>query len=170
MTAAVTELKTRARFRLNGARRDNGATAADLKLRDCLQQVARDVGFQHWEHARRVLGGLAAPGEDLGTFWHAPRSGILLNEWFARAAEAHAAHQRQPAAFLLPYRRQFVLVQADFVRELGVDPRHPAWQGIGNDLVRGYGSPAWLALADARLRAPPDTFEVFKVRTAGARQ
>jgi hypothetical protein len=171
MTGLVTELKTRARVRLNGVRRNgDAAAAADLKLRDCLQQVAREVGFQHWEHARRVLGGLAAPGDDMGTLWHAPRTGVLLNEWFARAAEAHAAHQRQPAGFLLPYRRQFMLVQADFVRELGVDPRHPAWQGIGHDLVRGYGSAAWLALAGARLRAPRDTFEVFKVRVVGTRQ
>jgi hypothetical protein len=168
MNALVTELKTRARVRLNGARREEPAGGADLKLRDCLQQVAREVGFQHWEHARRVLGGLAAPGDDIGTFWHAPRSGILLNEWFARPGEAEAVHQRQPAAYLLPYRRQFMLVQADFVQELGLDPLHPAWQAMGRDLVRGYGSAAWLALAEVRLRAPRGTFEAFKVRTVGA--
>jgi hypothetical protein len=168
MNALVTELKTRARVRLNGVRREEEAAAADLKLRDCLQQVAREVGFQHWEHARRVLGSLATPGDDMGTFWHAPRSGILLNEWFARPGEAEAAHRRQPGAYLLPYRRQFMLVQADFVQELGVDPLHPAWQVVGHDLVRGYGTAAWLALADARLRAPRSTFEEFRVRTVRA--
>jgi hypothetical protein len=166
MTALVTELKTRARLRLNSLRR-SGAAATDLRLRDCLHLVAREVGFTHWEHARKVLGGLAAPGEDMGTFWHAPRTGILLNEWFARRDEAEAAHRRQPAAFLLPYQRQFVLVQADFVSELGVDPADPAWSIIGNDLLRGYASPAWLALAQRRLRAPRSAFA--DVKTAPAR-
>jgi hypothetical protein len=172
MTPAIVELKTRARLRLNALRRgpgaaapsagpqaDAGPAAAGIRLRDCLDAVARDLGFAHWEHARSVLGGLAAPGDDLGTFWHAPHSGILLNEWFARLDEARAAVQRQPAAFLLPYRRQFVVVQADFVRELGLDPADAAWEAIARDLVRGYGTPAWQALARRRMDAPAATFE-----------
>lgn len=159
MTPLLTELKTRARLRLNAARRGaEAAAAADLRLRDCLNLVARDVGFAHWEHARQVLGGLASPADDMGTFWHAPRTGILLNEWFARREQAEAALGRQPEAFLLPYRRQFMVVQGDFVRELGIDPGHPAWAAIGRDLVRGYGTPAWLALARQRLQAPQSSF------------
>ena len=154
---ALTELKTRARLRLNAQRRQE--EASDLRLRDCLHAVAREVGFAHWEHARRVLGGLAAPGEDMGTFWHAPRTGILLNEWFARREEADAALRRQPRAYLLPYRRQFFLVQREFVRELGLDPEDAAWAALAHDLVGGYGSPAWRALARQRLQAPPASFE-----------
>src|SRR5438552_124136 len=88
------ELKTRARLRLNAADDD------EVRLRDCLNLVAREVGFAHWEHARTVLGGLAATGEDMGTFWHAPRTGILLNEWFAHREEAQAALRRSPGGFL----------------------------------------------------------------------
>lgn len=159
MTTLVDELKVRARLRLNALRRGgDGDAGGDLRLRDCLNLVAREVGFAHFEHARHVLGGLAAPGDDMGSFWHAPRTGILLNEWFAQREQAQASLHRQPAAFLLPYRRQFMVVQGDFVRELGVAPDDAAWQAIGQDLVRGYGTPAWEALAQQRLRAPRSTF------------
>lgn len=153
--APTEELKVRARVRLNQARK---ADDSEAKLRDYLNEVAREVGFAHWEHARQVLGGLAATGDDLGSFWHAPRTGILLNEWFAHYEQAQAALARQRAAFLLPYKRQFMVVQADFVRELGVDPADPAWDAIGHDAVRGYGTPAWQQLAWQRVRAPRETF------------
>ncbi|HZY18016.1 MAG TPA: hypothetical protein VFE82_06000 [Ramlibacter sp.] len=155
MTALLTELKVRARLRVNGLRRAGGG---QVRLRDCLNEVARHVGFLHWEHARRVLGGEATAGDDMGSFWHAPRTGVLLNQWFAQRDRAMAAHRQQPAAFLLPYRRQFMLVEADFVRELGVDPAAPAWQAVGRDLVSGYGSAAWLALARQRVQAPRASF------------
>lgn len=156
MTAMLTELKTRARLRLNAARR--GGEAGELRLRDCMNLASREVGYAHWEHARQVLGGQAEPGEDMGTFWHAPGTGILLNLWFARYEEARVALQADAQAFLLPYRRQFFLVQDHFVRELGVDPGDAAWDAMGHDLVRGYGSAAWGTLALQRLKAPRSSF------------
>lgn len=153
MTAALEELKVRARVRLNTARRA-GEEAG--RLRDLLHAVAREVGFADWEHARHVLGGEAAPGEDMGTFWHAPRCHSLLNEWHADAARARAA--LDAGRFLLPYRRQFMVVQADFIRELGLDPGDAAWHAVHHDVVAGYGSPAWAALCAARVRAPAQTF------------
>ena len=41
MTRLLIELKTRARLQLNADRREH----EDLRLRDCLHQAARDVGF-----------------------------------------------------------------------------------------------------------------------------
>lgn len=153
---AVDEIKTRARVRLNAARREG--RAGDLRLADCLNAAGREVGFLHFEHARRVLAGEAAPGEDWGDFWHAPRTGVLLNQWFARLADAVAMLAQQPSGFLLPYRRQFLIVQDHFIRELGVDPQAPQWAEIRRDLVGGYGTPAWHALAARRIRAPASTF------------
>lgn len=50
MNRLVQELKTRARLRLNAGRRETAAdVAAGLRLRDCLQEVSRAVGFAHWE-------------------------------------------------------------------------------------------------------------------------
>jgi len=150
MSALLTELKTRARLRLNATR----DTQPALTLRHCLNQVARDVGFAHWEHGRRVLSGAATPGEDMGTFWHAPACHALLNAWFAQAQPAREALARMPDAVLLPYRRQFVVVGAPYVRALGLDPADPDWHAAERDLVRAYGTAAWLALARRRLEAP----------------
>ena len=88
---------------------------------------------------------------------HAPRSGTL-NEWHASAATAQAALAGRTGLFLLPYKRQAVLVQAPFIEALGLDPAHPAWQAVGHDLAAGYGSPAWLELAAIRVRAPRSSF------------
>lgn len=148
------ELKTRARLLLNAGRSEDPR----LRLRDCLNQVARDAGFTHWAHGRCVLGGLAVPGEDMGEFWHAPRCASLLNHWFASVDEARAALQSLPHSVLLPYRRQFVVVQPEFIRELGLDPAEDAWAAAQRDLVRAYGGAAWLTLAGQRLRAPRASF------------
>lgn len=148
--ALVDELKVRARVRLNRARREGQAGAT--RLRDALHEVARESGFADWEHARRVLSGLAALGEDLGSFWHAAGTGILLHIWFSNHAEAQPM-LRKEGGFLLPYRRQCFVVQAPFIEALGLDPQDAAWAAIDHDLVAGYGSEAWRVLCWQRLRA-----------------
>lgn len=155
MTVLLDELKTRARLRLNAARAESPSS---LRLRDCLHSVAREVGFAHWEQARRVLGGLAVPGDDMGTFWHAPRCNSLLNPWFAHLADARAAQVALPGNVLLPYKRQFILANAHYLRELGIEADEPAWDTVHRDLVRSYASGPWLALALRRLKAPRSTF------------
>lgn len=151
MTRLVDELKVRARLRVNAARRDGDAPA--LRLKDTLHAAAREVGFLHWEHGRRVLGGLATAGDDMGGFWHSPDCTGLLSQWFASHAAARAALAQAPGHRLLPYRRQCVLVQPEFVAVLGLDPQDPAWDAAGHDLVAAYGQPAWLHLAWQRLTA-----------------
>ncbi|GEQ74020.1 hypothetical protein CTTA_1025 [Comamonas testosteroni] len=154
--ALVDEIKVRARVRLSRARREGAAGSATL--RDHLHQAAREVGFAGWEQARLVLGALAAPGGDMGSFWHVPRSGILLHIWFSEYAQARSVLAQQADGFLLPYRRQCFIVQAPFIEALGLNPVDPAWAVIGRDLVAGYGTPAWRALAWQRLNAPAGDF------------
>jgi hypothetical protein len=156
MSALLTELKTRARLELNAARRADADSA--LKLRDCLNHAARDVGFSNWEHGRRVLGAEAVEGEDMGTFWHAPSCNALLNAWFARHEEAREALAAARGGYLLPYRRQFVVVQDPFIREIGLDPADPSWTQVQRDLVQSYGSPAWFDLALRRLKSARSSF------------
>ena len=154
--ALVDELKVRARVRLNRARREGAAGSATL--RDHLHQAAREVGFAGWEQARRGLGALAAPGDDMGSFWHVPRSGILLHIWFSEYAQARSVLAQLADGFLLPYRRQCFIVQAPFIEALGLNSADPAWAAIGRDLVAAYGTPAWRALVWQRLHAPVGAF------------
>jgi hypothetical protein len=157
----VSELKTRARLRLNAHKSGphsetdpspDGATV-DLRLRDCLNQVSRDVGFGNWGQARQVMGGLARVGDDMGTIWYAPRCAGLLSHWFAHHDDAKVALAASAHRVLLPYKRQFLVVDGDFIRELGMLAEDPAWQDAGRDLVQAYGGAAWLDLCEKRLRA-----------------
>jgi hypothetical protein len=147
-TPALEELKVRARLRRNAMRGEGGP-----QLRDCFAAVARDAGFADWEHARRVLSGLARPGDDMGKFWYAPGCASLLNEWHSDLAIARAALARQRGAYLLPYARQFVVVQGDFIRELGLDPDEPVWIDTGRDIAAAYGTDGWARLCKRRLEA-----------------
>lgn len=156
MSGLLEELKVRARIAVNASRREG---AQDARLRHSLNEAARQVGFATWAHARAVLGGEAGPGDDVGTFWHAPRTGILLNQWLAQYGQARLIHAQDTGTYLLPYKRQFVLVQAPFIAELGVDPQDTAWDDISRDLVAGYASPAWMRLARQRMAAPRESFE-----------
>ncbi|MDB6002332.1 MAG: hypothetical protein JWP52_4031 [Rhizobacter sp.] len=163
MNALITELKTRARLRLNAMRRVNGNEPAvseqavrpspNGRLRDCLNLVARESGFLNWEQARHVLGGAAVRGDDMGTFWHTPRCNGLLNHWFAGYDQAREALAVSDHRVLIPYRRQFIVVDGNYLRELDLDPDDAAWRLAERDLVGAYGSAAWLALSRQRLMA-----------------
>lgn len=167
--ALVAELKVRARLglkalragdtrlleraRLGGHRQND---PPEWRLGHCLTLVARSLGFADWDQARRVLSGHAQPGDDLGAFWHAKACDRLLNHWFADLDRARELlWQSGPQRVLLPYRRQFVVVEEPYLRELGLSLQHLS-SGTGQDLVQAYGSPAWRALCWQRLQAPPE--------------
>ena len=157
--ALITELMTRARLRLNASRRDPVHASSDVaeappdRLRDCQIAVAREAGFSGWEQALRVLGGQAVSGDDLGSFWHAPRCNGLLSHWFARHDQARECLALGEHRVLLPYRRQFVVVDDHYLRELGLSIGDAAWGEARCDLVQAYSSAAWLSLCNQRLRA-----------------
>jgi len=173
VNALIVELKTRARLRLNAMRRGTAETpdqppsttgrpprrGTEYRLRDCLNAVAREVGFLTWAQALRVLGGQTsgAPGaDDMGTFWHAPRCNGLLSHWFASYDHARECLALDEGRVLVPYRRQFIVVDGHYLRELGLAPDDEAWGRAGRDLVQAYGGEAWLALCRKRLLALRD--------------
>ena len=164
----ATEIKVRARLLLNALRRENPnaiATARSVAatrrwaqpgtwtLTHCMNIVSAQAGFDHWDHARRVLGGDAIIGVDVGTLWYDHACGALTNQWFANYPEARAILDADPSLYLLPYRRQYVLADRYFIELLGIDPSIRPWDELGRDLVCGYAGPAWNALALQRLRA-----------------
>jgi hypothetical protein len=122
-------------------------------LSKCLNLVAAESGFGQWDHARRVLGGEAARGGDMGTLWHDERCIGMINDWYAGYADARAARQAGENRYLLPYARQFIVAEAAFIEALGLAPAGQEWVAIGRDLAAGYGTPAWQALALQRLVA-----------------
>ncbi|MFZ6752102.1 DUF2087 domain-containing protein [Undibacterium sp. Dicai25W] len=168
MNALTNEIKTRARLLLKLLESSNNAASKralilsrkqrwdipeQWQLRHCLNLAAADCGFQHWEHAREVLGGNSVANTDMGDFWHGAEVSGYTNHWFANYAEALAQLQANPEEYLLPYRYQYLVVSADYISALGIAPDAPAWAQIANDLVAGYASASWLRLAQQRMQA-----------------
>jgi hypothetical protein len=171
--ACIGELKTRARLGLHAleagdqhllerAAKVSGvrmATPDSWKLRHAFALVARSVGFRTWEQARVALGGEARPGDDMGTFWHAPRCMGILNHWFAHYEAARDALAQMPGHALVPYRRQYIVVNEAYWRELGLGDAWPDdTDAAPLDLVAMYGSARWQALCWSRLRADEPTW------------
>lgn len=98
--------------------------AAKWKLNHALNIVCTELGFQDWEHARHVLGGQAKPTDDMGGLWYDFRCQLLLNNWFASYTEARVFCKHGATRFLFPYARQVVVGDENFVRMLGLDPKH----------------------------------------------
>ncbi len=168
MSAAVTELKTRARLLLNAlesaqpealaraqriSKKRRWPLPESWQLKHSLNIVAGENGFAQWEHARTVLGGESHAGDDMGDFWCEGESAVFLNHWFASYPLAQECLQNEARRFLLPYRRQFVVTGEHYLRHLGLDPDDPAWADIGRNLAAGYGSAAWQHLSVQRLHA-----------------
>lgn len=166
MTTPIEELKIRARLLRNAlagadpaaveraravAKRQRWTMPPAWTLSHCFNIVAVEAGFGQWEHARRVLAGLARIGDDMGTLWYGEKCAALMNRWFASYAEARACLEAEEEAFLLPYARQFIVADAPFIEMLGLPPSSPHWHELGRDLAAGYGKPGWHALVLARL-------------------
>jgi hypothetical protein len=167
MTTPIDELKIRARLlrkaivsrdaaavaRASAAARQRRWTIPDeWSLALCLNIVSVEAGFDQWNHARLVLSGEAARGDDMGSFWYDKACAALLNHWFAGYTDAHAALHAHSDRYLLPYGRQFIVAEATFVIAIGLDPAALEWESIGRDLVGGYGIAEWRALVGQRLR------------------
>jgi DNA-binding phage protein len=114
---------------------------AEVRRKHGLAVVAREYGFSNWEHALRVLNGDPAES-DFGTLLYDKSylAGSILNHWFADDGEARAflveASREGARRYLLAYRRDFLVVEAHFVKLLGMDPDDPDWRAIGWDWIR----------------------------------
>ena len=104
-----------------------GLTLQDIQLKHCQSLLARELGFTDFNHCQRVLSGQAQIGEDLGTLFHSRRCDSLLNHWFSGFDEAQAFLQQSPQMVLLPYKKQFFVVNgADYLDALGLKLSDPA--------------------------------------------
>jgi hypothetical protein len=146
MNDAIEEMKIRAGLLLKQVRLGNTKAArrvakrgrelqpGEVQRKHCLDVIAREFGFSDFRHARVVI---TADGEvpDFGGLLYDSQVGGTLNHWFATYAEALECHHER-GGYLLPYRSQFLVVDASFVRDLGLDPQDEAWELMGRDWVR----------------------------------
>ncbi len=165
MNLALNEVKTQAKKLLKALRDDqsiiknlnkafkklNLSAVEPIKLKHCLSLIAYQLGFDSWHQAQQVLSG----EEDLtnrpnmGTFFYNNRCSVHINEWFSSYEMAKLRLQEQPTAkFILPYKRQFILVERHFLQALNLNDNAVDQLGsIEHNMVEGYNTQAWDVIA-----------------------
>jgi hypothetical protein len=112
---------------------DRASLPSRIKRRHCLTVIARELGFQGWQHAVAVLRG--TDSSDFGTLLYPKGAEVHWNIWSASYDEARAIRE-QHGGYLLAYRRHFFITDRYFIETLGLDPDDPDWASIGRDWVR----------------------------------
>ena len=108
--------------------------AARAQRKHCLTAVARELGFEGWEHASRVLGGETSES-DYGAPLYPAGASAFLNRWFSNYEEARAALAE--GSYLLAYKRHAFLAEREYVASaLALDPDDDDWRAIGFDWLR----------------------------------
>ena len=87
--------------------------------------------------------------EQADMLWYQPNLDVFLNRWFANYEEARGSLESE-GGYLLPYRRQFFICEAEAVRALGLDPDDPDWKAVGRDCVRPADEQAYRRLKERR--------------------
>lgn len=112
---------------------DDGVLPDAIKRRHALAVVAREHGFENWQHVLQVVDGRQTA--DYGTLLYGRGCGAHTNIWSASYDEAR--HIRaETTGYLLAYRTQYLVVDEHYIRTLGLDPDDPDWERIGRDWVR----------------------------------
>ncbi len=149
LTKAANSGRTNAINLLNTHSKSEGP----FQHKDGLKTVARLAGFKDWQHASLVLSGGAKVGEDMGSLWYSPKCGVLLNIWCRDYKEAKEQYEEGTGKYLFPYKSQFLIVEDDFLRTIGLDPDHAIFsQPANRNFVQSYGSPDWDLLVFKRLQ------------------
>lgn len=183
MNKALNELKIQAKILLKSARNNQPSAiqkllkysgnkprsnALDLaysdlaKLKHCQHVVAREVGFENWQHANSILSAsdsllncFTSESEtiNMGKFWHSHRCDALINLWFSSYQEARIALQAEPNNYLVPYQQQFIVVTEDYINAVSLhEVEASLWAEVKHDLIASYASDAWDKIAYTRLR------------------
>ncbi len=112
---------------------DDAALKTAVRRRHGLAALARGLGFESWTHAVQVLRG--ENSEDFGKLLYPHACGAHSNVWSASYREAREIH-RETGGYLLAYRHQFLIVEEDFIRTMGLNPKDEDWKAIGFDWVK----------------------------------
>jgi hypothetical protein len=91
--------------------------AATMKHKHALLVIAVEKGFQSWVLLKTEIPFIR---------------GGFLNKWFVSYAEAKLQLQTD-GGFLLPYKKQFFICDANYIAQLGFDPADTDWNFIEHD-------------------------------------
>jgi hypothetical protein len=133
------------------------ALVAACKRKHCLTVIAKELGFDGWQHAVRVLEG--SDGQNFGTLLHGPGAAGHWNIWSASYEEAKSI-RAEHGGYLLPYKHQFMIVDRHYIESLGLDPDDANWERMGKDWVAPYSLEARAVLCEKLVRCrEPSAFK-----------
>lgn len=128
----------------------------EIKLKDCLNVVSIQLGFQHWRQAHQFFSGSADNKlpTNWGTYLYPDRGDVFINEWFSSYANAkQIVSEHLPSKWLLPYKKQFIVVGQDYIDCFNLNSQlTELWRYIANDMQASYNSKAWDHLTAAILK------------------
>jgi hypothetical protein len=122
-----------------------------IKRRDCLNLIARELGFPDWPHAKLTIAG-EGDAQEFGILLY--RGGGHINCWYVGYDEA-SADRANCQGYLLAYKRDFLVVDRYFIESLGLHPDDPDWAAIGFDWVRPKSLAARTRLYDKLIATLP---------------
>jgi len=103
---------------------------SDIKRKHALAVIAIEKGFKSWMDLKCQLPFVR---------------GGFLNQWFANYGEAKS-YQQVNGGFLLPFKNQFFICDADYIINLGFNAEDPDWTLIGYDWANPSHKEAWQRL------------------------
>ncbi|WP_257461405.1 hypothetical protein [Archangium lipolyticum] len=111
------------------------ASREQVRRKHALAVIAREQGHASWEELRSARGEEeeTPPQVDFERFF-IQHASVFLNRWFSTYPEALAS-LRAMGGYLFPYRRQFFICEADFLKARGVDTTDPDWERMGRNWV-----------------------------------
>lgn len=109
------------------------------------------LGFTSWEHLCEVLSGDTKSGDSFGQLWYNAECEAIVSSWFVNYEEALEHMEKKKSHFLLPYDKQFIVVQPSFIEGLYVDVADDNWKVVNRNLVEHYGNDAWESLCFDRM-------------------
>lgn len=118
------------------------ALGADTQRKHALATIAREIGFPNWQSIVACFEG--REGATFEAFLHPKRCHVYWNIWLASYEEAKQVRQEH-GGYLLSYGKQFIVVDADYVTSLGIDPFDARWDQIDRD----WHAPAVYASRDS---------------------
>ncbi len=125
---------------------DAEALSRAVQRKHCLIAIAQKLGAKDWNDLHTQL--CAQAGDDFGTLLHVNG---YWNIWSARYDEAITI-RADHGGYLLPYKRQFMIVEDHYLDGLGLDARDADWERIGRDWVSPKDPAARDRLAEKLLR------------------
>ena len=102
----------------------------DIKRKQALLLIAVENGFNSWLDLKMQVNFIV---------------GGYLNSWFPSYSEAKS-HLKSAGGFLLPYKNQFFICDANYMKQIGFEPEDPDWKLIGYDWVVPDNKNAWQRL------------------------